>query len=75
MYFPKIYFLFFFICSFFIQSCSHWSNKGFYEGMQRRECNQSSDYRLNKESCDATNQNLRSYEEYERARKEELKEK
>jgi hypothetical protein len=72
-YFKK-YFLFFLINSFFIQGCSSWTNKGFYEGMQRRECNQSPEYRLNKESCDVTSSNLRSYEEYENERKEKLKE-
>jgi hypothetical protein len=68
--FFKKYFLFFLLSIFFIQGCSFWSNKGFYEGMQRRECNQSPEYRLNKESCDVTNPNLKSYEEYENARKE-----
>ncbi len=70
----KKYFLFFFLVSLFAQSCSFWSSKGLYEGMQRRDCNQSPDYRLNKEPCDVTSSNLRSYEEYERARKEGLKE-
>ncbi len=71
MSFPKKYYLFFFLIIFFTQGCSLWSNKGFYEGMQRRDCNQSPDYRLNKEPCDVTSSNLRSYEEYEQARKEE----
>jgi hypothetical protein len=72
MHFFKKYFLFFFISSFLVQGCSSWTNKGFYEGMQRRECNQSPEYRLNKESCDATSSNLKSYEKYENEWKEEL---
>lgn len=72
MNFFKKYYLLFLISSFFVQGCNHWSNKGLYEGMQRRDCNQSPDYRLNKEPCDATSSNLRSYEEYENVRKEEL---
>jgi len=71
MRFPKKYFLFFLVSSFFVQGCS---NKAIYEGMQQRECIQSPEYRLNKEPCDVTNSNLRSYEEYENERKEKLKE-
>ncbi len=74
MFFPKRYILLFLIGSFLIQGCSYFSNKAFYESLQKRECNQSTDYRLNKESCDATNSNLRSYEEYENARKEKSEE-
>jgi len=74
MKFSREYFLFFFIGSLFAQGCNAWTNKGFYEGMQKRECNQSPEYRLNKEPCDVTSSNLRSYEEYENARKEQLKE-
>jgi len=75
MNFFKKYFLFFVIGIFFVQGCSSWTNKGFYEGMQRADCNKSPEYRLNKEPCDVTSSNLRSYEEYENERNEKLKEK
>ena len=46
------------------------SNKGIYEGMQKRECNQSADYRLNKTPCHSNGSDWKSYEEYEQERKD-----
>ena len=45
------------------------TNKGIYESMQKRECNQSVDYRLNKTPCHSKSSDWKSYEDYEQERK------